>query len=204
MATLGDVVDFYARGGDYHVNQDPLLQNIPGNVSLSDRLALIALLQSLTDPRVQNEQPPFDRPRLWSEGPDRPLVFGTGTIGSGGVSPRALADWPPFAGNPAFTLGLDRAAPGACHLLALDLAGSTTPTVQLGQNVYLACSPALVFTAPGATQGSGPGSGWSSTTLAIPGAPQLQGLSCYGQWVVLDPAGPSGLTVSDAFRSTLF
>jgi hypothetical protein len=204
MATLGDVVDFYARGGDFHVNQDALILNIPGTVSVAARLGLISFLQSMTDARVQNGLPPFDRPRLWSEGPNAPVVFGTGTIGSGALSPRSMADLPPFTGNTHFTLGLDHSAPAVFHLLAWDVASSNVPTVLLGQNVYLARTPALVFTGLGLTQGTAPGAGWSQATLAIPGGPQLQGLACHGQWLVLDPQGPNGLTVSDAFRLTLF
>lgn len=204
MAALGDVVDFYARGGDFHVNQDPLILNIPGTISVSDRLAIITFLQAMTDPRVQNELPPFDRPRLWSEGPYRPVVFGTGTIGSGNVQPRSMAELPPFTGNVKFTIGLDRAAPAAFTLLAWDVASSAVPTVVLGQNVYLALTPGLVFTGVGLTQGAGPGTGWSQATLAVPAAQQLQGLSLHGQWVVLDALGPFGLTVSDAFRLTVF
>src|SRR5213076_1043405 len=119
-------------------------------------------------------------------------------------APRSMADLPPFTGNAQFTLGLDHTAPSVFHLLAWDVASSIVPTVLLGQNVYLARTPALVFTGMGLTQGAGPGAGWSQATLAIPAGPQLQGLACHGQWVVLDPQGPDGLTVSDAFRLTLF
>jgi cytochrome c peroxidase len=70
MLTLDDVVDFYIRGGDFHQNQDPLILNIIGAVSPAQRTTLLAFLRTMTDPRVQNEQPPFDRPRLWSEGPN--------------------------------------------------------------------------------------------------------------------------------------
>ncbi len=202
--TLQAVLDFYGRGGDFHFNQDPLILNIVGALSPSDKQAMIALLQALTDPRVANETAPFDRPRLWSEGARAPVTWGQGSVGSGGTSPRAIAVEPGFLGNPRLSLGVDRTAPGAFHLLAWDVAANPAPTVLLGQNVYLASTPSLVFVGIGVTQGSGAGQGWSSTTFAVPPAPGLGGATFYGQWVVLDAQGPNGLTVSDAFGLPVF
>jgi cytochrome c peroxidase len=62
-ATLRQVVDFYSRGGDFaNPNQNPEIQ--PLNLSESDKQALVAFLQALTDPRVPAQAAPFDHPEL--------------------------------------------------------------------------------------------------------------------------------------------
>lgn len=205
MATLADVVEFYARAGDFRDNLDPLVLNILGQLGSSDKAALVAFLHTLTDPRVQAEMAPFDRPRLWSEGGRVPSVFGVGTAGSGGHAPRSIAIAPPFVGNVRFALGVDRAAPGALHFLVWDVAVHATPVSMLGQQVHLAGTPALVLVGmPGPTLGTAPGGGHGSTVFGIPGMAALRGASFYGQWLVLDAAGPFGLTTSDAFGLQLF
>jgi len=70
IGQLQNVVDFYARGGNFPVNNindiDPLilggmtlLQNNPTMES-----ALVAFLKTLTDERVRNESEPFDHPEI--------------------------------------------------------------------------------------------------------------------------------------------
>lgn len=67
FATLEDVVDFYARGGDFSApNKDPRIR--PLDLSPTERAALLAFLRRpLTDERVAAELPPFDRPTLFTE-----------------------------------------------------------------------------------------------------------------------------------------
>src|SRR6185369_13760047 len=109
--TLGGVVDFYARGGDFADNRDPLVDAINGHIFIADSLQLQALMNCLTDPRVANGLPPFDRPRLWSEGPLALATFGAGTAGTGGRPPRVSGLGPPFLGNGSFGVGVDSLAP---------------------------------------------------------------------------------------------
>ena len=200
-ATLLDVVGFYALGGQF--TPDPLVSNIPGQMSAQDAVDIVAFLQSMTDPRVAGELPPFDRPRLWSEGAAVPWVFGTGTAGSGGFVPASVTLLPGYIGNPAYTFGVDRVPGGSSQFLLLDLAASQTPTAVLGQNIYLGMTPGLVAVAlPQPAQGTGPGDGITQLTLAIP--PGVAGATLFGQWLTLDPQGPNGLTVSDAFGLPLF
>lgn len=59
QATLEQVVDFYARGGDF-ANNDIR----PFNASGAQRAALVAFMKSLTDDRVRYERAPFDHPEL--------------------------------------------------------------------------------------------------------------------------------------------
>jgi cytochrome c peroxidase len=75
--TLGDVVDFYTRGGNFPVaNQASLdvaiadigaLQNSPVK-----HAALVAFMNSMTDERVRNESAPFDHPEIFVPNGDLP------------------------------------------------------------------------------------------------------------------------------------
>ncbi|MCA8965131.1 MAG: hypothetical protein KDC48_09590 [Planctomycetes bacterium] len=199
--TLTNVVDFYALGGQFTF--DPLVINIPGQLSAQDKLDIVAFLNTMTDPRVAGELPPFDRPRLWSEGANTPTVFGVGTTGSGGFVPGSVAVLPAYAGNTAYTVGVDRVPGGSFQFLVWDLFANTTPTVLLGQNVYLGMTPNLIFASmPQLTSGTGPGGGINQYSFAIP--PGFAGTTLFGQWLTLDPQGPNGMTVSDAFGLPLF
>jgi cytochrome c peroxidase len=62
--TLGQVVDFYNRGGG---DADPSAPApLPAlHLSEEDKQALVAFLKSLTDERVRYEQAPFDHPQLF-------------------------------------------------------------------------------------------------------------------------------------------
>ena len=53
LATLGDVIDHYAKGGSHSLKQDELIRGFP--LTQQDRADLLAFLQSLTDPSlIQN------------------------------------------------------------------------------------------------------------------------------------------------------
>jgi hypothetical protein len=73
MATLMQVVDFYARGGDFGVNDaanDTHIHDEMKEIGTligdeQDKQDLVAFLLSLTDPRVKNESAPFDHPQLF-------------------------------------------------------------------------------------------------------------------------------------------
>ncbi|MEZ6036132.1 MAG: cytochrome c peroxidase [Planctomycetota bacterium] len=202
--TLTDVVAFYAFGSGFAANRDPLVNNIPGQMSVQDVLDVTAFFDALTDPRVANGLPPFDRPRLWSEGPDVPSTFGAGTAGTGGFAPASVVAVPAHLGNARHTVGCDNLLGGSFNLIAWDVAANATPFVFLGLNVYLAGTPNLALSGLQATQGVGPGGGYDSFTLPIPAAPQLAGVTLFGQWLSLDPQAVAGLTISDAFQLTLF
>ena len=64
QSTLEQVVDFYARGGDFPGggNLGPGIGN--KNFTTADRAALVAFLKALTDDRVRYERAPFDHPEL--------------------------------------------------------------------------------------------------------------------------------------------
>jgi len=70
MLTLEQVVDFYARGGnfptdnkanlDINIIELPALQGDP-----AAKAALVAFMKSMTDERVRNDEAPFDHPELF-------------------------------------------------------------------------------------------------------------------------------------------
>ncbi|MBI2686915.1 MAG: hypothetical protein HYX27_11420 [Acidobacteria bacterium] len=59
QATLEQVIDFYARGGDFANNA---IRSFP--VNSTQKAALVAFLRALTDDRVRYERAPFDHPEL--------------------------------------------------------------------------------------------------------------------------------------------
>jgi cytochrome c peroxidase len=59
QATIEQVVDFYARGGDFANNSITPFPATPGQ-----RAALAAFMRALTDDRVRYERAPFDHPEL--------------------------------------------------------------------------------------------------------------------------------------------
>lgn len=70
IMTLEDVVDFYARGGNFPTaNRDNLDINITELPALQGdqtaKSALVAFMKSMTDERVKNEEAPFDHPELF-------------------------------------------------------------------------------------------------------------------------------------------
>jgi len=70
MMTLEEVVDFYARGGNFPTqNRNDLDINIVELPSLQGdaaaKAALVALMKSMTDERVRTGQAPFDRPEIF-------------------------------------------------------------------------------------------------------------------------------------------
>jgi cytochrome c peroxidase len=77
-ATLTDVVNFYARGGDF-ANPEKSRDMHPISFSASDVSALVDFMQNgLTDCRVAREQAPFDHPALpLPNGADRPATGGS-------------------------------------------------------------------------------------------------------------------------------
>ncbi len=199
LQTLGEVIDFYARGGDFADNKDPLVDGINGHIFVADNLQIQALLNALTDPRVAQELPPFDRPTLWSEGPLVPTALGSGTGGTVAQSPRIAAVGPAYVGNDAFGVGVDHLAPGLWNAILLDVVGSAVPTPVLGHNLYLGFSPALQFLPIGFSQPAPDGTGYASRVFHVPNSQAVAG-TYWLQWIALDPNGPLGLASSDALR----
>jgi len=64
MASLEQVVDFYARGGDFPDAAFLPVEISPVPLTARDRAELVSFLKSLSDERVRFERAPFDHPGL--------------------------------------------------------------------------------------------------------------------------------------------
>jgi len=200
--TLVDVMQFYDRVGDFRDNLDSRM--LPIGLSQQDVTDLVAFMHALTDPAVAQERPPFDRPRLYTESRRQPVTWGRGfTPGSAAVA-EIVALGPPILGNLAFPVGVRGGDPGALAWLMLSPGAHPNGVAIGGALIYPTLGPGLSLVPAGVLLGTGPGSGFGSVSLRLPDPhPALRGLSVYGQWVLVDPAGPSAAT-SDAFGMTLF
>ncbi len=191
FASLGEVLGHYERIGFL----DPLMPD--------ERAALLDFLENaLTDPRVANREPPFDRPTLRSESqPHGSNLFGPATAGSGGHLPEMLADSPSNLGSAIFRIGLGRGLGGAPAVLAI--AGrrlSYTAQSLLPVHVDIASARLHLLTLSGAL----PGEGVATFRTTLPRDPGLVGLRRFAQWFVFDPASPGGMAVSPAAEFELF
>ena len=197
FATLEEVVEFYNRGGDHDApNIDRNLIR-PLNLAADEKAALVAFMKRpMTDPRVRDELPPFDRPHLYTESNRVPVVSGAGRIGSGGIYPTMKAIEPPLVGNPSFNVAVYSALGNVQATLVINSTdpgiGTTIPTSGsfLRQTITL--------------QGTGNGGGFGSIPIAIPNNPSLVGQTFFGRWYVADPAAPNGFSVTQVVRFTIF
>jgi len=196
FATLEEVVEFYDRGGDHDAPNIDRGVIRPLNLSADEKADLVAFMKRpLTDPRVRDELPPFDRPKLYSETDRMPQVVGNGLPGSGGIIPKPVAVEPPVIGNPSFTVAVWKALGGAQAILVIDSNDPGTSSIPSSGN----------FTRQTITlSGSGVGNGYGSIKLSIPNNRDLIGQSFFGRWYILDPNAQNGFSVTPAFKFTIF
>lgn len=196
---LREVVEFYDRGGDFDApNKHPSIRDL--NLSESQKRVLLAFLKRpLTDPRVAQALPPFDRPSQYADSVHVPEVYGSATAGSGGWLPEIVAIEPPKLGAERLTIALDRALGGAPALLLMNTSQAPGGVLRHGALLYPTQSGSFLRSLP-ALEGAGPGEGWGSVVLPVPEDPQYLGTSLYAQWVVLDSGAPGRLAASPAIR----
>ena len=101
QATLEQVVEFYDRQSDFgDVNIANLDVEIAGiSVNEEDEDPLVSFLKSLTDPRVRNEQGPFDHPAITVGNGGTlgaPQVRLIPAVGAGGRPAKSLPALKPF------------------------------------------------------------------------------------------------------------
>jgi cytochrome c peroxidase len=201
--TLEEVVEFYDRGGDFQSpNHDPRI--VPLGLSVGQKAALVAFMKALTDERVRNELPPFDRPQLYTESNHIPTHYGAPTAGTGGFAPRMVAMEPPRIGNSNMTLGIERGLGGNQAILAIshnqDLAG----TVFQGSTLHIGLTGGVQLHRIPALQGSGAGQGFGSVNLDVPLDFGLVGSSVFAQWFVFDLGAPIRFSASDAVQISYY
>ena len=204
IASLTDVVRFYVQAPGsaprFLDNIDPaVLQITPQSLPQQQEAGLVDFLaNALTDPRVANQQFPFDRPTLFTERPaDRAsLEGGTGVAGTGGVIPGVLpaAVQPPaYVGNSDYRFAVFNARPGAtAHLYA-----SLTPPIAGRINTDILVGTTVTGTA-GQTSGVATVH-WPLTPLNV-----SSGQVYYLQWVIEDPVAAGGQARSVATRVPIF
>lgn len=199
--SIEEVVDFYARGGDFRLA--PNLAIRPFQLTPQDRDALIAFVRNaLTDPRVAQGLPPFDHPTLYSMSNRAPQTYGIGSPGSNGRTPRIFSPDPAMLGNPQFRVAIDDGIAGAPVVL---LAGSAPGSGSvLGVNLNVAAGPALLALSLGDLLGPAGAVGWTSFVAPLSTDPRLVGASIYLQAVAGDPGTPSGLSSSAGLRVAFF
>ncbi|MDX2017216.1 MAG: cytochrome c peroxidase [Planctomycetota bacterium] len=194
---LTDVIRFYARAPgaapQFPDNRDPVMNNVnvPPQVApaLQDFLA-----NALTDPRVQSQTFPFDKPTIFGERADlRPVNLNGGVAGTGGVIPRVIAADPAMIGNRDFRVGLDAALGGAPARLLVSFAPPANGRI----------TPARTY---GDVAAVGVGAGTGLATFHWPLAAHVfqGGQNVFLQWEVDDPAAPAGKAYSNVVRLTTF
>lgn len=197
LATVEEVVEFYNRGGDFPAPNVPTGVIRPLNLTAQEKADLVAFLKRpLTDNRVRNELPPFDRPTLYTESNRVPTVTGRGRPGSKFTIPEAVLIAPPIIGNPNFTVGIAHGRGGVQATLVID---SQDPG--LGITIPASGSFAhqtITLNNHDATNGYG------SVNLAIPNDPLLIGQTFYGRWYVRDNRAVTGIAVSRLITFTIF
>jgi cytochrome c peroxidase len=197
LATLEEVVEFYNRGGDFP-NEPNFAGNLvrPRNLTAAQKADLLAFLRRpLTDVRVAQEAPPFDRPQLFTESNRVPVITGTGVAGAGGQVPQVTAIEPPIVGNPRFTVAVSNALGAAQAVLVIN---STDPGTS-----GIPASGSFARQTINLT-GTGAGGGRGSVSLPIPNNPLLVGQTFFGRWYVTDASATGGVAISQAFRFTVF
>ncbi|KAA3611755.1 MAG: hypothetical protein DWQ01_06640 [Planctomycetota bacterium] len=185
------VAGFYLNGGGPFLdNKDPLLRPLNGVPGIDMRQIMDFVENGLTDPRVANLDPPFDKPTLYSERV-RPgsNLFGPDQPGSGGLVPQILADVPAVAGGLDFKIGLDRALGGTSALL---LISTEMGDGNLYQGIPLNVALPLWKSFSVEVAGFGPGNGYASQFLYPTANPAAVGRNFYAQWAVSDAGAPGG------------
>lgn len=179
---------FYNQGGGFFLdNKDPLMNGV--FMAPSTASDITAFIQNgLTDPRVAQELPPFDRPTLASERRPASVAVGAAVTGSGGIDPELSIESPAYPGAEEFRVVMHSALGGAPAAvgMALTLPGGApggTPAVRapmafLGQKSL----------APG-----GAGGGHGTWHRSIPLDPALSGTKLYFRGLVRDPGAVHGV-----------
>jgi cytochrome c peroxidase len=199
FTTLDEVVRYYARAQGspqpFLDNIDPAFLNInippQADVQIVDFLA-----NGLLDPRVRDQQFPFDRPTLFTDSEragDRPSLQGGGIAGAGGVIPSMLANQPGYVGNAHFRVGVFNALPGATARLYASLAAPIAGVIS--QDILVGT------TSTGTTTGL---SGVATMHWPLSPGVVTAGQVYFLQWVIDDPAALNGQALSRVARLPIF
>ncbi|MFK7885024.1 MAG: cytochrome-c peroxidase [Phycisphaerales bacterium] len=179
FTNLNQVVNFYA-GNDHFL--DNIDGTIPGIfINQQDREDIAQFVETgLTDPRVANEEFPFDAPNLFFSPGNQPnplLLPGGGVPDSQGRVPQIVAISPPLIGDDSFKVGVGNVAEGAFATLVAStsppVAGEVAEDIVIG--TYVAADPEGIDAS-------------ATAFWPIPFSPALDGEIYFLQWLVDDPA----------------
>lgn len=204
MQDLDEVIDFFDRGGDFADNRDPAI--VPLGLTATEKAQLKDFLHNgLTDPRVQNELPPFDRPTLHTSWRDTDSwLYGHGTPGTGGFTPEVIALTPAAQGNDGFRLGVRNGLGGAIAIYVIGSAKQEPPLYVGPIPIHVSVSPLFPILQAHLLKGSGPGQGYATFKIAIPKEPFFLGTSYAVQWLVSDPEGLGGFASTEGASMEVF
>ncbi len=198
IPTLRGSVEIYNGGGGFD-NLDPVVGVIDMTPAEIDDIT--AYLEALTDPRVEFELPPFDRPRLRSERSiPNPDPTGVGAV-AGHLSrePRIITTAAPFVAADRFRLAVVDVRPGAFAAVRTRLGaagGYTAPGGALALGSLLRPAPVI-------TSDDGQGGGYATAAMPIRAEGAMRGVSFDAQWLVRDPAAVGGIARSQIVRVTV-
>ena len=204
FTTVQQVFGFYLGGGGPNLqNKDPLL--VPLMVPPQAANDLINFVtNALTDPRVAQGLPPFDRPTLRSQLlPPIGIQYGTGSPGSGGRVPQFLAEVPANLGNVDFKLGVGNALGAAPVTLVFDVLSGASVMAGVNVNVALSGHEILLLGTLNGAPGVA-GAGFGTFAVGVPDEPALAGITLFGQWFVFDGGAPAVAASSRGAEVRLF
>jgi cytochrome c peroxidase len=190
---LDQVVSHYEEFGFFHSPLKP-----------DERRALLDFLgNALTDKRVLNQTPPFDRPKLRSElEPFGSNLYGEAWPGTGGVLPELIANTPASLGNANFKIGVVHRAPDSPVFLVLGAARTRPGTRFRGVPLHVSLAGADILVHP--PSGTGERRGVATFRLPLPADPSIIGLQRYAQGFVLDPNALGGLAATPGAQFLVF
>ncbi len=195
--TLESVIEFYNRGGDFdatNINHEFIR---PLNLIPQEKADLLAFLKRpLTDLRVKNELPPFDRPQLYTESTRVPQFSSYGRAGVATDIPEPIAVEPALLGNPNFTLAVKTSLRSGTAILVIDDA-DPGPRTSIPASASFARMEVPIVD-------SGAGYGYASINIALPNDAASVGKTFWGRWYIKDPRKRGRAAVTKCFYYTIF
>lgn len=193
---LGGVDDVYLNGGGgFPDNRDPLLEPLRGKPGVDLAKVFDFVGNGLTDPRVAQALPPFDKPTLYGERfPGGATSFGMAQAGGNGEFPLLIVGSPAVVGGDSFRIGLKQ-APATATVALLGLSASAGSGAQV-QGVPMNLGSPVATTLTAALQVDSMGFGYATFRFDIPDSGPLLGLSMFAQAFVQDPTAPGGVGVA--------
>ncbi|MFO1054713.1 MAG: cytochrome c peroxidase [Planctomycetota bacterium] len=192
---LNQVLDFYAHIiPNFPGNNDPAFLNV--RVPPQARPVIDDFIRNaLTDPRIAQRLPPFDRPTLRTERPQAQHI-GLASPGTGGFLPRLIDVQPAFPGAVDFRIGLMGAMGNSAAMIAVSPFQASYPLpVPVGVDLGAAILEFAV------TDGAGPGTGYATWMWSLPDIAALVGTPIFAQGFVLDPGSPTmGIAATQVSR----